>query len=490
MKDVHKRAVVGVAVVALVAGAAVLLYGFRVTAIGTAYKAKILCSGIFVSRRDLKSLLDTDLSADDLTLLRHIDVQVDRDSREVTATFFGFAKRKAVYGEGRGCAIVHGKAATPATLRADGFANRLSERETVTDGLEAVDGQTPEFDHSRLNAALEWAFSEPASSLPRRTRAVVVVYKGHLIAERYAPGFTKDTPLIGWSMTKSVVNALVGVLVKQGKVSLSDPLPIPEWQDASDPRRRITLEQLLRMTSGLKFHEDYGKPLGDVTYMLLGVPDAAAFAAAKRIEAEPGSRWSYSSGTTNIIAYAIRKIVGESDYSEFPRRAFFDRIGMTSAVMETDASGTFVGSSFMYATARDWARFGLLYLRDGVWLGERIFPEGWVAFTRTPTPTALERQYGAHFWLSIPEGNRCEAGSSPLPGDAFHAIGHEGQFVTVIPSRELVLVRLGFTHYPCAWDHQVFVGLVSRAFENGEPANLAPNRDAHRETGARRLGSR
>ena len=388
MKDAHRRAVVGVAVVALGAGAAVLFYGLRVTAIGTAYTAKILCSGIFVSQRDPQSLLDTDLSADDLALLRHIDVQVDRDSHEVRAAFFGFAKRKAVYGEGRGCAIVHGKAAKPATPRADGFANRVSEQGAVTDGLEAVEGQPPEFDHARLNAALEWAFSEPAPSLPRRTRAVVVVYKGHLVAERYAPGFTKDTPLTGWSMTKSVINALVGVLVKQGKVSLSDPVPIPEWQRASDPRRRITLEQLLRMTSGLQFDEDYGNPLADVTYMLLGVPDAAAFAAAKLLEAEPGSRWSYSSGTTNIIAYAIRKIVGESDYLEFPRRAFFDRISMTSAVMEVDASGTFVGSSFMYATARDWARFGLLYLRDGVWSGERILPEGWVAYTRTPAPNA------------------------------------------------------------------------------------------------------
>jgi CubicO group peptidase (beta-lactamase class C family) len=274
-------------------------------------------------------------------------------------------------------------------------------------------------------------------------------------------------------MTKSVVNALVGVLVKQGKVSLSDSVPIPEWKRASDPRRRITLEQLLHMTSGLQFDEDYGNPLSDVTTMLFGVPDAAAYAAAKPLEAEPGARWSYSSGTTNIIAYAIRQIVGDSDYLEFPRRALFDRLSMTSAVMETDASGTFVGSSFMYATARDWARFGLLYLHDGVWLGERILPEGWVAFTRAPAPATLDRQYGAHFWLRIPEEYRCGNGSRRLPADAFHANGYEGQFVTVIPSRELVLVRLGLTRYPCAWDHQVFVDLVLRAFENDKPANPA-----------------
>lgn len=146
---------------------------------------------------------------------------------------------------------------------------------------------------------------------------------------------------------------------------------------------------------------------------------------------------------------------------------------MTSAVIETDAAGTFVGSSFMYATARDWARFGLLYLYDGVWSGERILPEGWVAYTRTPVPNAPEQQYGAHFWLHIPKEYRCGNDSRPLPADAFHAIGHEGQFVTIIPSRELVLVRLGFTRYPCAWNHQAFVDLVLAAIANGKPANPA-----------------
>jgi len=490
MKNAFKRAMAGVAVVVLVAGIAVLFYGSRLAAIGTAYTAKILCSGVFLSHRDPQSLLDTDLSADDLAFLRHVDVQVDRAAGKVTASFFGFARRQAVYLEGRGCAIGHGEAAKRDKTRAEGFAFRLREQRMVADELDSVDGLPPDLDQTRLSSALEWAFSEPEPALPRRTRAVVVVYRGHLVAERYAPPFTKDTPLIGWSMTKSVINALVGVLVKQGKISLSDSAPIPEWRGATDPRRRITLEQLLRMTSGLRFDEDYGNPLADVIVMLLGVPDAAAFAAAKPLETSPGARWSYSSGTTNIIAYAIRQIVGESDYLDFPRRAFFDRLGMTSAVIETDASGTFVGSSFMYATARDWARFGLLYLRDGVWLGERILPEGWVAFTRTPTPAAPDHQYGAHFWLGISENYRCGNGSRLLPGDAFHAIGHEGQFVTVIPSRELVLVRLGFTRYPCAWDHQMFVDLVLRALGNDVPADPALITNSHYETGARPLAPR
>ena len=214
------------------------------------------------------------------------------------------------------------------------------------------------------------------------------------------------------------------------------------------------------MSSGLKFDEDYRNPLADVTFMLFGVPDAAAYAIAKPLEAEPGSRWSYSSGTTNIISSAIRRIVGDPGYLEFPRRALFNPLRMTSAVMETDAAGNFVGSSFMYATARDWARFGLLYVRDGVWLGQRILPEGWVAYTRTPTSNAPDQQYGAHFWLRIPNEFSCGNEGGQLPADSFHAVGYEGQFVTIIPSRELVLVRLGLTRHPCAWDHQEFVRLV------------------------------
>ncbi|MBL8539559.1 MAG: serine hydrolase, partial [Betaproteobacteria bacterium] len=173
---------------------------------------------------------------------------------------------------------------------------------------------------------------------------------------------------------------------------------------------------------------------------------------------------SYSSGTTNILSYAIRRAVGEADYHAFPRRALFDRIGMASAVLETDAVGTFVGSSFMYATARDWARFGLLYLNDGVWAGERILPEGWVGFSRAPAPHAPDAKFGAHFWPRIPEEFRCGADLPELPHDAFHAVGYGGQFVTIVPSRKLVLVRLGFTPHRCGWNHQRFVDLVLRAW--------------------------
>jgi CubicO group peptidase (beta-lactamase class C family) len=314
--------------------------------------------------------------------------------------------------------------------------------------------------------ALDAAFSEPGPLRLRRTRAVVVVYNGRIIAERYAPGFSRYTPLIGWSMTKSVINALIGILVKEGRLKLQDRTLIPEWREPGDPRGDITLDQLLRMSSGLTFNEDYTNPLKDVIYMLLGTGDMAAYAAKKPLQTKPGCKWEYSSGTTNILARILRDRLSDRafDHLTFPRRALFDPLSMSSAVMEPDASGTFVGSSFMYASARDWARFGLLYLNDGVWAGERILPEGWVAYSRTPTTLSPHGEYGAHFWLDIPSYYKTgESRGISLPSDAFHAAGHEGQFITIIPSRKLVVVRLGLTRLKGAWDQKLFIGKILEA---------------------------
>jgi CubicO group peptidase (beta-lactamase class C family) len=306
-----------------------------------------------------------------------------------------------------------------------------------------------------LDAAVEEAFAEPGAVPSRRTRAIVVVHDGSIVAERYATGYGPDAALPGWSMTKSTVNALVGVLVREGKLQLDSPLSVPEWSAPDDPRRTITLRHLLQMASGLDFTESYGNPLGDVLWMLFGTGDAAGFAARKPIVTAPGKGWAYSSGTTNIVARALRQAVGggEADYLAFPRRALFEPLGMASAVIEPDASGTFVGSSFMFASARDWARFGLLYLQDGVRDGNRILPEGWVAFSTTPAPSAPGGVYGAHFWLRL-STLYARSGNEGLPRDAYHAVGHEGQLLTIIPSRRLVVVRLGLSVGRGVWDHK------------------------------------
>ncbi len=450
-----------------------LYYAWRVAEICVAYKARRVCSSVFVSGRDIQAVLDTEVCVDDLSSLRYITSRVDYQEQSVTAQFLGIITRKAIYRAGLGCTLAAGGLANP-SVEQEPQALPSKKQRFKTHPWPAGDSLDTrplprEVDKLRLESALNWAFAEPDSGPLRRTRAAVVVYKGRIVGERYAPGIRPDTPLIGWSMSKSVVNALIGVLVEKKRLSLDSPAPVPEWQRPGDPRRQITISHLLHMTSGLKFDESPGHPLSDVTYMLLGAADTASFAASKPLVAVPGEKWSYSSGNTNILSRVIRHIIGDQEYYKFPYRALFDRVGMNSAVMETDPSGTFIGSSFTYASARDWARFGLLYLYDGVWDGERIIPEGWVRYSRTATPASPRQEYGAHFWLKIPKEYCGVNKESSLPEDAFHAAGHEGQFVTIIPSKDLVIVRLGLTRYPEAWDHQTFVKLVIAAVSQQIP---------------------
>jgi CubicO group peptidase (beta-lactamase class C family) len=260
-------------------------------------------------------------------------------------------------------------------------------------------------------------------------------------------------------MAKAVMSALVGILVGEKRLSIDGENLLPQWSGPGDPRAKITLDDLLRMRSGLAFAEVYSDPLSDVTRMLFAAGAAADFAAAKTLRATPGATWAYASGTTNIISRVVRNVFArQEDYLAFPRRALFEPAGMSSALIEPDAAGDLVGSSFMYATARDWARFGLLYAQDGVLGGRRILPEGWVKYSRTPTPQSRDGCYGAHWWLRLSRefGGETEA-ARRIPADAFHALGHEGQVVTVIPSLGLVVVRLGLSVYVNAWDHAAFL---------------------------------
>ncbi|KPJ91839.1 MAG: hypothetical protein AMJ53_10630 [Gammaproteobacteria bacterium SG8_11] len=453
----QKRRLLLIFIVALVIiGAYVTYYGAQVVFTVVAYKAKILCSGVFVSKRSPQSVLSVDLAVDDLAPMQYINTVIDTNTQQVKAEFIGIRKT-AVYRPGLGCTLLFNGA------HHDGKSK--VRRQDPQDVLTAWSNQekTQHFDEEKLSKVLDWAFSEINLDQQRRTRAVVILHEGKVVAERYASGFDKNTPFNGWSMTKSVINALVGILVKQGKLNLQQFAPVAAWQSPNDPRRKITLGHLLHMTSGLQFDEEYG-PLSDVTKMLTRVGDTAAFAANKKLVAEPGSHWSYSSGTTNIISRIIRDSVGEDAYWDYPYKVLFGPLGMHSAVIEPDASGTFIGSSFMYATARDWAKFGQLYLQDGEWNGERILPKNWVAYTTTPVSQAPQGIYGSHFWLQLPDVFRSSNKTYALPKDAFHMAGHEGQLITIIPSYKLVIVRLGLTRYP-VWEHDKFVSMVLDAMK-------------------------
>jgi CubicO group peptidase (beta-lactamase class C family) len=433
--------------------------------VGVGHKARVLCSGVFVSKRPPAAVL-ADLQVDDLSVLRYVNASIDTVAHTVTARALG-VERRAAYREGLGCALELDSPTPPSLLESHrdpevATGSSDSRRRTPTEGSVAGDPS------AQLDAVVARAFEEPDPRYPRRSRAVVVMQSGRIIAERYATGIGSDTALAGWSMSKSVMNALVGVLVQEGRLTVDAPAPIPEWHQPGDPRARITLDQLLRMSSGLRFEEKQDSPRSDVMRLLFGVGDIARFVTSRETAFAPGSHWEYSNAASNIISVAIRNVLRDrSTYLAFPKRALFGPLGMSTAVLETDAAGTFIGSSYMYATARDWARFGMLYLRDGVWNGIRILPPGWVDYTRTAAPADEARRYGAHFWLEIPLEY---GGSNPrLPVPGLHAAGHEGQFVTIVPSHDLVIVRLGRTRYPQAWDHAAFVRDVLSSVDRATP---------------------
>jgi CubicO group peptidase (beta-lactamase class C family) len=268
-------------------------------------------------------------------------------------------------------------------------------------------------------------------------------------------------------MSKTVSAALAGVLVGEGRLSPESTRLLPEWRAPDDPRSHITLGQLLRMTDGLAFSERYDDPFSDVVAMLFRTGDSSAYAASKPLEADPGTHWRYSSGTSNALVRALREASGRSaeEFSVLARSALFEPIGMRDAVFEIDAAGTPVASSYVYASPHDWVRFGQFLLQDGVWKGRRILPAGWVRYMTTLTPQSTRKDFGAHVWLRVPPPfNNGKDTPPPLPADAFHLTGHEAQVLSVIPSRKLVVLRLGLTRPPGLWDHETFLTKVLAAF--------------------------
>jgi len=453
MKITFKKVLLFLFLIALGVG---IYYGIQAGKIATAYVAKVTCSCTMVSQRPVEDVKKTDISK-----YGYINVEVNKEEKSVTASALGLIKRKAIFRKGLGCTLINGLSEEEIRKQADEqsiLTPRNVSKEAWPRGDSLAVIKLPEnIDSVRLIAAANKAFEYPDQEEVIRSRAVVVVYKGKIVAEKYAEGFTQQTPLLGWSMTKSITNALLGILVKEGKIDIKDKATVKEWQ--SDERSQITIDQLLRMSSGLEFDEIYNI-VSDATRMLFNSPSAADIAISRPLSHKPEMEWSYSSGTTNILSKIIKDKIGKSnaDYFNFPRKVLFEKIGMQSIVIEPDPSGTFVGSSFSYATARDWARFGLLYLQDGTWEGERILPEGWVKYSSTPTSKAPQGQYGAHFWLNAGEDEQGTNRKWPnLPKDFYFASGFEGQSVVIIPSYEMVIVRLGNTQKRESWDIGVLI---------------------------------
>jgi hypothetical protein len=392
-----------------------------------------------------------------LPVLRY---RVDRTRREVRASLAGLFASRAVFRPGTGCTLVHGggRDAAAAPAPAPAGAETPARRDDI-----AGPGVVEPADE-RLRRALDRAFADPAEGPAPGTKAVVVVHRDRIVAERYAPGYGVDTPLLGWSMTKSVMSALVGILVRQGRLSLTGPAPVPAWRDPSDPRHAITIEQLMRMTSGLTL-DDTNNGFDPSSRMLYTEPDMAAYAERSTLIAPPGRRYHYSNLSTMILSRIVRDAVGgrPEDVVRFAERELYGPLGMRRVTLEFDAAGTPIGSSYLYATARDWARFGLLYAHDGVLGGTRILPEGWVDFSARWTPGSRDG-YGAGFLT-----NRGPSDAAPgrirggMPPDSFFASGTQGQRLVIAPAARLVIVRLGRTPDWDAFDKQALIRLVADA---------------------------
>ncbi len=398
--------------------------------VGAGYKAKIACSEIFVAGRTEADVVASEFDGID-DALQYISLAIDRSARTAQASLGPIGRARAAYREGYGCTLTKGPLADLPPL----------EQPPAQAWREATAAEAG-FDVANLNGALDQAMGDAAAG----HRAFLVAVDDAVIAERYADGFSSDTPMLSWSMGKSVTATMIGIAVKDGLIDINETPPIQEWLGDGDPRSAITWRDLLRMQSGLEFVEDYGDPTSTVNQMLFNAAEVAKPAIESALKHEPDQHWSYSSGTTNLLQKALKTTLESAgvNYHSFARDRLFAPLGASSAVLEPDSSGVFIGSSYMYATARDWAKLGRLYLNDGVWNGERLLPEGWAKFVATPSGQS-DRQYGAQFWLNAEGRNGRPRFMPGLPDSAYYFAGHEGQYVVILPDDGMVLVRLGRT---------------------------------------------
>lgn len=421
--------------------------------VATGFVASVLCTETFVSGLDPQRILaETTEAMPGTRLITWVmRARIDPAAKDVTVTLLGMGSSHAVYRDGLGCHLDHG----------DGADLSPAVTEKATPALlpdigppSVVAPTTP-----ALAAAIDRAFAEPTDPPFKRTHAIVVVKDGRIIAERYAEGGGLDTPLLGFSATKSVTSALIGVLVRQGKLTLHQPAPVAAWQASNDPHHTITVDQLLRHTAGLalgsSLRASLVSALEPVNRMKYVESDMAAFAERMPLETEPGTTWNYHDGNYLILSQLVRDASGGTPARvlRFAHRELFDPLGMRHVTLEFDAAGTPEGSSQMLASARDWARFGLLYLNDGVVGGRRILPAGWVDYAASPTPYAFVG-IGAGFWTNRDDslGARYRI-THGWPSDAFFAKGTLGQYVIIIPSERLVIARFGRTvNFPLGAD--------------------------------------
>src|SRR5215213_9548407 len=436
-----------------------LYYAWFSFPIISGYSAKNACSCVFLQGRTKEDVMKEELASFPLSAG---SININFEDSSVTGTVLGMAKRKAIFRNGLGCTFVNNL--SEAEIRSQVFTipQPVFTQDSIAwpSGDKLTGSPVTSINRTKLDTAISFVFNHRYKNKEVYTRALLVVHNGAIVAEQYAPGYNKTSRFLGWSMAKSVTSALTGILVKVGKLAVSQPAPVLTWKKTTDKRHSISVENLLQQTSGLDFLENYSS-YSNVTNMLFNEGDMAGYTSSLPLKDQPGSLFYYSSGNSNILSGIVRSSMDERQYPAFPYTALFHKIGMNHTLLEPDASGTFVGSSYVYASARDYARFGLLYLNDGVWNGERILPEGWVKYTTTPAKGADRGQYGAQFWLNAgAPGNPSLRYYPDAPTDLYWADGFEGQNVFIIPSKKLVIVKLCLSQGDYLDDNKFLAGII------------------------------
>lgn len=415
---------------------------FTVFPVISGYGSKNVCSSTYLQHRDPKDVVREDLADFPLSLGKFV---VNQDDSSVTGSVFGIATKKAIYRKGCGCSIINDFSEEAVRKQPFVFPSKpMINSDTISwpYGNKITDSIPRNINRKSLQKAVDNVMSEISrSGKPAYTRAVLILYNGNIIAEQYAPGFDKNTVMLGWSMSKSLTGALIGILVNENKLSIEGPAPVSSW--ANTRKSNISLKDLLQQTSGIDFTENYTRP-SNVTKMLFTKGDMAAYAASLPLKYKPGTVFNYSSGNSNILSSLIRQVVGEKDYPAFPYKELFYKINAYSFLLEPDASGTYIASSYSYATARDFARFGLLYFNNGNWNGQQILSQKWIRESVQPSNADKRKHYGYQFWLNgYDEKDTTKRWYPEVPSDMFFADGYGGQDLYIIPSKKLVVLRFG-----------------------------------------------
>ena len=394
------------------------------------YSAKNTASSVFLGERSLSFTDTTDNNFSPVNLATNA---IDKEKKTANSSVFGLLNRKSIIREGLGSVLTLDKKDEKSNYKTP------KRRKTVNDTIpypygngSHKDSVFESIDYKKLNETVNSIFGI------RKTRAVLVLYKGQIIAEKYSEGFTKDSRILGWSMTKSIMSTVFGILEHQQKINIQDKAPVESWQN--DARKEITIHNLLQMNSGLEWDENYDE-ISDATKMLFLERDMTKVQEEKPLIGKPNETWNYSSGTSNLLSGILRdQFNNHQSYLDFWYTNLIDKIGMNSMILESDLAGNYVASSYAWATTRDWGKFGLLYLHNGAWNGEELFTKEWVDYVTTPTPTS-NGSYGAQFWLNT------EKQLKDVSQNMYFADGYQGQRVYILPDEDLVIVRFGLSWF-------------------------------------------